>query len=700
MPTVSAWKKVKDRQDLWYDNSRLDRLQEIQQNNADENWLNATEAEFVRKSLTTKKNRRKRTTYISTAIIFSLSILSVTATIFAFQADQRRRIQFSRQLAANSEVVKEQGEDLHETSVLLALEGYKRSYEINKPSRASSQTNAALYSAFNLLPNHVLLPIFKPEVEEIEFSPDSQYVVTYRNDGTIKLFQTSTREEIPLPHQTKVEEIEFSPDSQYVVAYRNDGAVKLFEISTREEIVIPHQTKVEEIEFSPDSQYVVAYRNDGAVKLFEISTREEIVIPYRFRTRRIKFSPDNQYVATASDDGAVKLFEISTREEIIIPYQFRTGRIKFSPDNRYLATVDTTNTAKIFEISKDQKTVIFDETEVLKTKFSPDSQYVVLGYDNETVKRFETSTGEEIISKGEEIAIFDEDEFNKVKSSPNNQYVATASDDGVVKIVEKSTGKETIIFHEAEIRDLEFSSDSQYFATASSDRTAKLVELKTGQETVIFHEAEINRVEFSSDNQHLATGDWGGTVKLHFLNPQTIIDLTCNKLSQNLSLTMWQRYLGEEPYRQTCPELPIHHSFFQEAKELARSGKINEAVDIFKQAQKLDPETEIDAELWKDLCWFGSLNKEARKVMFACNKAVATINSEENFRIGAEYRDSRGLAFAQMGKIEKAIEDFQFFVDRSQADEQLITRRKAWIEALKKGENPFTNEVLEELKNE
>ena len=33
-------------------------------------------------------------------------------------------------------------------------------------------------------------------------------------------------------------------------------------------------------------------------------------------------------------------------------------------------------------------------------------------------------------------------------------------------------------------------------------------------------------------------------------------------------------------------------------------------------------------------------------------------------------------------------------------DEESRNKRKQWIKALEKGENPFTDEVLEELKNE
>ncbi|MDJ0689527.1 MAG: hypothetical protein QNJ41_13555 [Xenococcaceae cyanobacterium MO_188.B32] len=62
--------------------------------------------------------------------------------------------------------------------------------------------------------------------------------------------------------------------------------------------------------------------------------------------------------------------------------------------------------------------------------------------------------------------------------------------------------------------------------------------------------------------------------------------------------------------------------------------------------------------------------------------------------------DSRGLARALTGNIQGAIDDFQEYVKSPHRAERYKSKRQQWIEALKKGENPFTDEVLEDLKNE
>ena len=117
------------------------------------------------------------------------------------------------------------------------------------------------------------------------------------------------------------------------------------------------------------------------------------------------------------------------------------------------------------------------------------------------------------------------------------------------------------------------------------------------------------------------------------------------------------------------------------------------AAPLYNKAQSIDP-NEIDTELWDQLCWLGSLDRHAQDVFFACEKAVEL--APDNLI----YRDARGLARALTGNTQGASEDFQAFVDSPEFDEEYRNKRKQWIDALKKGEDPFTDEVLEDLKKE
>ncbi|MDJ0718280.1 MAG: tetratricopeptide repeat protein [Prochloraceae cyanobacterium] len=131
----------------------------------------------------------------------------------------------------------------------------------------------------------------------------------------------------------------------------------------------------------------------------------------------------------------------------------------------------------------------------------------------------------------------------------------------------------------------------------------------------------------------------------------------------------------------------------KQGERLVKEGKVAEAIAALQQAQKLDPNLKISAYSWNRLCRFGSLHKHAAEVMFACEKAVTL--APENGGI----RDSRGLARALTGNTKGAIEDFQAYIE-SEWYYNRIAQRQRWIDALRANKNPFTDEEIKSLFNE
>jgi tetratricopeptide (TPR) repeat protein len=137
-------------------------------------------------------------------------------------------------------------------------------------------------------------------------------------------------------------------------------------------------------------------------------------------------------------------------------------------------------------------------------------------------------------------------------------------------------------------------------------------------------------------------------------------------------------------------------NLIEEGNNEAYQGNIPQALSLFDKAQKLNSDVKINANSWNSLCRNGSIYGYADKVLNACEKAVELALDEDKVL----YIDSRGLARALTGNTQGAIADFQFYVDSPNADDSDKTQRQEWIKALKQGENPFTDRVLEELKNQ
>jgi len=98
------------------------------------------------------------------------------------------------------------------------------------------------------------------------------------------------------------------------------------------------------------------------------------------------------------------------------------------------------------------------------------------------------------------------------------------------------------------------------------------------------------------------------------------------------------------------------------------------------------------------LCWGYALEEQSEVALPYCEQAIEADPKPI-------YRDSRGLAYALLEDYPAAIDDFQAYVawlEEQPEDgwQEVLTRRQAWLAELENGENPFTPEVLAELRSE
>jgi len=112
----------------------------------------------------------------------------------------------------------------------------------------------------------------------------------------------------------------------------------------------------------------------------------------------------------------------------------------------------------------------------------------------------------------------------------------------------------------------------------------------------MIHEYEVSSVAFSPNGKYLATASDDKTVRVRSYRPEDLIAEASSRLTRNLTYQEWHQYFPDEPYRRTCANLPIHPSFIEAGRDLARAGDVEGAVTIFRRAIELDPSLDLDPE--------------------------------------------------------------------------------------------------------
>lgn len=162
-------------------------------------------------------------------------------------------------------------------------------------------------------------------------------------------------------------------------------------------------------------------------------------------------------------------------------------------------------------------------------------------------------------------------------------------------------------------------------------------------------------------------------------------------LGRNLTLEEWDKIGLGELYSPTFADLNVDRrtlrSLIGVVKQLrtddSAAAELSEKIVKWAVAQN-------EAVACNSIAWEFALNGDGASALEVINCALNHFPEETN------YRDTRGVALALLGRTDEAIDDFRFAVKRERADPtraDFISNRKKWIAELQAGRNPFSDGI-------
>jgi WD40 repeat protein len=146
---------------------------------------------------------------------------------------------------------------------------------------------------------------------------------------------------------------------------------------------------------------------------------------------------------------------------------------------------------------------------------------------------------------------------NTLAFTPDDRILVSGGNDQAVRLWDMADreAQPIVIEGQSEILSVAISPDGKILAGGGADGAIRLWSMSdptAPHATLLGHQESVRFLTFSPVAHVLVSGGDDGTIRI-WPTLDGLRELGCSLVRRNLSTEEWQAYLGEEPYRETCP---------------------------------------------------------------------------------------------------------------------------------------------------
>ena len=195
------------------------------------------------------------------------------------------------------------------------------------------------------------------------FSPDGKTLAAHTYDGTFKLWDLATQQELVVleGYGSHYGAAAFSPDGRTLaVPERNGLSVTLWETSALRAgrsdgpaaSLTGHSEQINAVAFSPDGAALASGSHDTTIILWDVAAQRETVTitGHTSGVHCLAFSPDGRTLASGGNDGTLRLWNLVLNKQVAVleGHSSFIWEIVFSPDGQTLASTSADGTIRLW----------------------------------------------------------------------------------------------------------------------------------------------------------------------------------------------------------------------------------------------------------------------------------------------------------------------------------------------------------------
>lgn len=286
----------------------------------------------------------------------------------------------------------------------------------------------------------------------LAFSPDNRVIVSAggnTEDFDIRIWDVTTGSLLNVlkGHTGIVWQVTFSPDGRLLVSGSGDGTARIWDMETGEQIkTLEFPGEVSSLAFSPDGQTLAVGGTDGfpnaAIWTFSVSDwQQQLKLLEFWNIPSILFSPDGTRIAGGGTSRNARIWQASNgAEEAVLYHSHQVATLVLSPDGRTIAAGLCTSPADAGQCSQSSIWLWDMETgdklgeyvsvpdQIVSMAYSIDGSLLIVGARNGGL-RFHTTTDFKVV-----VDTGYPGSNGVITLSRDGRYLATTGNDGLIKV--------------------------------------------------------------------------------------------------------------------------------------------------------------------------------------------------------------------------------------------------------------------------
>jgi WD40 repeat protein len=301
-----------------------------------------------------------------------------------------------------------------------------------------------------------------------------------------------------------VHSVAVSRDGKRIVGGHEDGTIKIWDADTGQEVrtIHEHKTSVNSVAFSPDAKQIVSGGSDTSVRVFNVETGQEIWTVGRKNEIRgpilgVAWSLDGKRIVSTNQTPYRKVpggRAAPVLDETLNVWDAATGEKKatlkgitrsvlgvaFSPDGKRIVGCGGADHVQVWDANTGAETLKLKgrAATVQRVAFSADGKRIVGGGNDDSLQVWDADTGEEVLTFKRQGGV------RSVAFSPNGKHIVVGGGAEMLTVHNAATGEKTHTLkgHTGLVNSVAVMPDGRRIVSGSTDNTVKVWDLAVPQE--------------------------------------------------------------------------------------------------------------------------------------------------------------------------------------------------------------------------